>query len=143
MLCMIMGIILYTCHAHMCNVLQRLLLLQILLKLPSLSTELSMVSWNNYFTTQCCTYCLPSYLVVDCGFVKLRAFSPQSCLGMSHLSFFLSHFFICPVLLLLLTSFSCPECLVVVPISQSSAKQRAGRAGRVRSGKAYRLYTGT
>ena len=34
------------------------------------------------------------------------------------------------------------ESLVIVPISQSSAQQRAGRAGRVRSGKAYRLYTG-
>ncbi|BFZ19516.1 hypothetical protein BsWGS_22555 [Bradybaena similaris] len=31
--------------------------------------------------------------------------------------------------------------LVVVPISQASADQRAGRAGRVRAGKAYRLYT--
>ena len=30
---------------------------------------------------------------------------------------------------------------MVVPISQSSAQQRAGRAGRVRSGKAHRLYT--
>jgi ATP-dependent RNA helicase DDX35 len=33
------------------------------------------------------------------------------------------------------------ERLVIVPISQSSAQQRAGRAGRVRPGKAYRLYT--
>ena len=33
------------------------------------------------------------------------------------------------------------ESLVVVPISQSSAQQRAGRAGRIRSGKVYRLYT--
>ena len=33
------------------------------------------------------------------------------------------------------------ESLVVVPISKASAKQRAGRAGRVRSGNAYRLYT--
>lgn len=30
---------------------------------------------------------------------------------------------------------------MVVPVSQSSARQRAGRAGRVRSGKVYRLYT--
>ena len=30
---------------------------------------------------------------------------------------------------------------MIVPISQSSAKQRAGRAGRVRSGRAYRLFT--
>ena len=34
------------------------------------------------------------------------------------------------------------ETLVVVPVSQASANQRAGRAGRVRAGKAYRLYTG-
>ena len=33
------------------------------------------------------------------------------------------------------------ESLRVVPVSQSSAIQRAGRAGRVRSGKAFRLYT--
>ena len=33
------------------------------------------------------------------------------------------------------------ESLVVVPISQSSARQRAGRAGRLRSGKVYRLYS--
>ena len=51
--------------------------------------------------------------VVDCGFVKLRVYSPRSGF----------------------------ESLVVVPISQASAKQRAGRAGRVRSGKVYRLYT--
>ncbi|KAJ8303288.1 hypothetical protein KUTeg_019684 [Tegillarca granosa] len=31
--------------------------------------------------------------------------------------------------------------LVIVPVSQASADQRAGRAGRVRAGKAYRLYT--
>lgn len=37
---------------------------------------------------------------------------------------------------------SIPESLVVVPISQSSALQRAGRAGRVRPGKVFRLYTG-
>lgn len=28
--------------------------------------------------------------------------------------------------------------LVVVPVSQASAEQRSGRAGRMRSGKAYR-----
>ena len=37
---------------------------------------------------------------------------------------------------------SVPESLIVVPVSQSSAQQRAGRAGRVRSGKVFRLYTG-
>lgn len=30
---------------------------------------------------------------------------------------------------------------MVAPTSQSSAKQRSGRAGRVRSGKSYRLYS--
>ena len=33
------------------------------------------------------------------------------------------------------------EALVVAPISQASAEQRAGRAGRERPGKCYRLYT--
>ncbi|KAI4312242.1 hypothetical protein MLD38_037076 [Melastoma candidum] len=33
------------------------------------------------------------------------------------------------------------ENLMVAPISQASARQRAGRAGRVRPGKCYRLYT--
>jgi ATP-dependent RNA helicase DDX35 len=51
--------------------------------------------------------------VIDCGFVKFRAFSLTTYL----------------------------ESLVVVPVSQSSAVQRAGRAGRVRSGKVFRLYT--
>lgn len=51
--------------------------------------------------------------VIDCGFVKLRAFSPKTSL----------------------------ESLVVVAVSQSSAQQRAGRAGRVSAGRAYRLYT--
>ena len=51
--------------------------------------------------------------VVDCGFVKIKAFNPQ--VGI--------------------------ESLVIVPLSRASAVQRAGRAGRVRSGKAYRLYT--
>ncbi|GAB5587907.1 hypothetical protein Unana1_02807 [Umbelopsis nana] len=51
--------------------------------------------------------------VVDCGFVKLRAYNPKT--GM--------------------------ESLTVAPISKASAKQRAGRAGRVKPGKAYRLYT--
>ncbi|XP_017714608.1 PREDICTED: probable ATP-dependent RNA helicase DHX35 isoform X2 [Rhinopithecus bieti] len=51
--------------------------------------------------------------VIDCGFVKLRAYNPRTAI----------------------------ECLVVVPISQASANQRAGRGGRSRSGKCYRLYT--
>uniref|UniRef100_A0A8C0T8W8 Probable ATP-dependent RNA helicase DHX35 n=1 Tax=Canis lupus familiaris TaxID=9615 RepID=A0A8C0T8W8_CANLF len=52
--------------------------------------------------------------VIDCGFVKLRAYNPRTTI----------------------------ECLVVAPVSQASANQRAGRAGRSRSGKCYRLYTG-
>ncbi|KAK0043117.1 ATP-dependent RNA helicase DHX35 [Biomphalaria pfeifferi] len=51
--------------------------------------------------------------VIDTGFVKLKAYNPTSGI----------------------------ESLVTVPISQASADQRAGRAGRVRAGKAYRLYT--
>eukprot|EP00794_Sanderia_malayensis_P009820 gene9820-10828_t len=51
--------------------------------------------------------------IIDCGFVKLKAYNPSSGI----------------------------ESLVVVLVSQASATQRAGRAGRVRSGKAYRLYT--
>lgn len=51
--------------------------------------------------------------VVDCGFVKLRCFDPKTC----------------------------SDALLVVPISQASADQRAGRAGRVRAGKVFRLYT--
>lgn len=48
--------------------------------------------------------------VVDCGFVKLRWFNGSV------------------------------DALVVVPASQASASQRAGRAGRTRSGQVYRLY---
>ena len=33
------------------------------------------------------------------------------------------------------------DSLVVMPISQASARQRAGRAGRTGPGKCYRLYT--
>lgn len=33
------------------------------------------------------------------------------------------------------------ESLLVSPISRASAKQRAGRAGRTRAGKCFRLYT--
>ena len=33
------------------------------------------------------------------------------------------------------------ESLVVTPISQASANQRAGRAGRTSAGKCFRLYT--
>lgn len=51
--------------------------------------------------------------VVDTGYVKLRAYDP--ILGIERLN--------------------------VVPVSQASATQRAGRAGRTRAGKCYRLYT--
>lgn len=51
--------------------------------------------------------------VVDCGFVKTKWFDADSR----------------------------TDSLVVVPISRAAAEQRAGRAGRVRSGKVYRLYT--
>ncbi len=48
--------------------------------------------------------------VVDSGFVKLRWYNPDTQ----------------------------TDALVVVPVSQSSAQQRAGRAGRMRPGKVYR-----
>lgn len=51
--------------------------------------------------------------VVDPGFCKQKVFNPR--MGM--------------------------DALVVTPISQASAQQRAGRAGRTMAGKCYRLYT--
>ena len=51
--------------------------------------------------------------IVDCGFVKIKAYNPTSGI----------------------------ESLVIIPVSKASADQRAGRAGRVRAGKAYRLFT--
>jgi len=51
--------------------------------------------------------------IVDCGFVKLRAYNPLTGI----------------------------ETLTAVPISKASATQRAGRAGRTRPGKCFRLYT--
>lgn len=53
------------------------------------------------------------YYVVDPGFVKQDAYDPK--LGM--------------------------DSLIVTPISQAQAKQRAGRAGRTGPGKYFRLYT--
>lgn len=53
------------------------------------------------------------YYVIDPGFVKQNAYDPK--LGM--------------------------DSLVITPISQAQAKQRAGRAGRTGPGKCYRLYT--
>ena len=53
------------------------------------------------------------YYVVDPGFCKQKVFNPKT--GM--------------------------DSLVVVPISQASARQRAGRAGRTGPGVCYRLYT--
>ena len=51
--------------------------------------------------------------VIDPGFSKQKSYNPRS--GM--------------------------ESLIVTPCSQASANQRAGRAGRVSAGKAFRLYT--
>ncbi|KAH8163915.1 hypothetical protein CIB48_g4323 [Xylaria polymorpha] len=51
--------------------------------------------------------------VIDSGFVKLRAFDPQTGI----------------------------ESLTVTPVSKASAAQRAGRAGRTRPGKCFRLFT--
>ncbi|KAF5511398.1 putative ATP-dependent RNA helicase DHX35 [Colletotrichum siamense] len=51
--------------------------------------------------------------VVDCGFAKLRAYNPTTSI----------------------------ESLISTPISKASANQRAGRAGRTRPGKCFRLYT--
>jgi ATP-dependent RNA helicase DHX8/PRP22 len=53
------------------------------------------------------------YYVVDPGFAKIKCYNPK--LGM--------------------------DSLVVAPISQASADQRAGRAGRTGPGKCFRLYT--
>ena len=53
------------------------------------------------------------YYVVDPGFVKQKVYNSKT--GM--------------------------DALVVTPISQAQAKQRAGRAGRTGPGKCYRLYT--
>ena len=53
------------------------------------------------------------YYVVDPGFAKQKVFNPK--VGM--------------------------DSLVVAPISQASARQRAGRAGRTGPGKCFRLYT--
>lgn len=51
--------------------------------------------------------------VIDCGFVKIKWFDATSNM----------------------------DSLVVVPISKAQAEQRAGRAGRMRNGHVYRLYT--
>lgn len=51
--------------------------------------------------------------VIDPGFVKLRAYNPETGI----------------------------ETLTTTPISKASATQRAGRAGRTKAGKCYRLYT--
>ncbi|KAJ9626545.1 hypothetical protein H2203_004178 [Taxawa tesnikishii (nom. ined.)] len=51
--------------------------------------------------------------VIDSGFVKLRAYNPSTGI----------------------------ETLTATPVSKAAATQRAGRAGRTRPGKCYRLYT--
>lgn len=50
------------------------------------------------------------FSVIDCGFVKMKWFDAETC----------------------------TDRLITVPISKSSADQRAGRAGRMRLGKVYR-----
>jgi len=50
--------------------------------------------------------------VVDCGFVKMNVYNHKTNI----------------------------QSLVIAPTSQASAQQRSGRAGRVKPGKAYRLY---
>lgn len=52
--------------------------------------------------------------VIDCGFVKMKGYSPSTGI----------------------------ESLVVTPVSQASANQRAGRGGRMRAGKCYRYVGG-
>ena len=51
--------------------------------------------------------------VVDCGYVKLRAYNPKTGI----------------------------ETLTATPVSKASATQRAGRGGRTKPGKCFRLYT--
>ncbi|KAM7188042.1 P-loop containing nucleoside triphosphate hydrolase protein [Rhypophila sp. PSN 637] len=51
--------------------------------------------------------------VIDCGFVKLRAYNPETGI----------------------------ESMTATAVSKASAAQRAGRAGRTRPGKCFRLYT--
>ncbi len=51
--------------------------------------------------------------VIDCGYVKLRAFNPTTGI----------------------------EALTVTAVSKAAATQRAGRAGRTKPGKCYRLFT--
>lgn len=51
--------------------------------------------------------------VIDCGFVKQRAYNPDTGI----------------------------ETLTATPVSKASASQRAGRAGRTKPGKCFRLYT--
>lgn len=51
--------------------------------------------------------------VIDCGFVKMKWFDSNSN----------------------------TDSLIVVPVSKAQAEQRAGRAGRMRRGKVFRLYT--
>lgn len=51
--------------------------------------------------------------VIDCGFVKQRAYNPKTGI----------------------------ETLTATPVSKASASQRAGRAGRTKPGKCFRLYT--
>lgn len=79
--------------------------------------------------------------VVDCGFVKVRSVSTNSvavcvCVCAAY---------VCPCRDVLQMPVYNPitglDSLVTQPVSQAQAVQRAGRAGRVKPGKCFRLFT--
>jgi HrpA-like RNA helicase len=76
------------------------------------SQKLTFVVLPLYFTKTSIT--IPGIVyVIDCGFVKQKMYDPVTQM----------------------------DALLVMPISQAAATQRAGRAGRTKTGKAYRLYS--
>jgi ATP-dependent RNA helicase DHX8/PRP22 len=87
------------------------------------------------------------YYVVDPGFVKQKVYNASQCLALvSHPPLLLSLAVKLTPVCLRLVSFDdfaemSMDSLVVTPISQASANQRAGRAGRTGPGKCFRLYT--
>ncbi|KAI4312234.1 hypothetical protein MLD38_037070 [Melastoma candidum] len=75
--------------------------------------------------------------VIDSGFSKQQFYNPDvinPAAGVVHLSTNVVDRYYFSMLTLEITDI---ENLVVAPISQASARQRAGRAGRVRPGKCY------
>ncbi|KAH0901555.1 hypothetical protein HID58_041058 [Brassica napus] len=86
-----------------------------------LSTNIAETSLTLEARLLCYCYCVANLMdktdgvvyVIDSGFSKQKFYNPISDI----------------------------ESLVVAPISKASARQRSGRAGRVRPGKCYRLYT--